>query len=490
MRPVVTPAEMAEADRRAIAEGTPVAVLMERAGRSVAWTVRRRLGGTYGRRVVVACGKGNNGGDGLVAAAALRAWGARVDVFELGRELDRAAFARALRQADAFVDAMYGTGFRGILDGDADWIAFTVESAPVTMPRIAVDIPSGVDGSTGSVTGRAVRAHETACFAALKTGLCFEPGRSLAGAVHVVDIGIDVGPARIGLVDAADVREWIPPRETTDHKWRSGVMVVGGSAGMTGAPMLVSRAALRAGAGIVWCGLPGSANAERASSGEIIIKALASTFEGSVDEPAAAHVLKDLERFRAVVIGPGLGGDPRTHAAVGQLVAEAPIPLVLDADGLNALHGDLAPLRVRHTALRVPAVLTPHEGEYARLVGEPVGDDRIAAARRLASAGECVVLLKGPGTVVAAPDGRVAIDSVGGPWLATAGTGDVLSGVIAGLLARGLAPFEAAAAGAWLHGRAADLAGHTGLIAGDIVAAIPAALRLVEGRMPNPVPPS
>jgi NAD(P)H-hydrate epimerase len=188
-------------------------------------------------------------------------------------------------------------------------------------------------------------------------------------------------------------------------------------------------------------------------------------------------VLRDLSRFGALVLGPGLGRDERTQSAVIQLVADTPIPLVLDADGLNALRGDLAPLRIRHTMLEATAVLTPHDGEFTRLVGEPPGKDRIAAARRLADATDAVVLLKGSATVIAEPGGgRVAINPTGGPWLASAGTGDVLSGIIGALLARGCDAFHAAAAGAWIHGRAADRAGHTGMIAGDLIEAIPAAL--------------
>src|SRR5438105_4212339 len=349
MRPVLTPAEMGEADRRTIAAGTPVDVLMERAGRAVAWTVRREMGGTYGRRVVVVCGKGNNGGDGHVTARALREWGVRVDVFTLDAGVDRQLCERALLRADAFV--------------------------------------------------------------------------------------------------------------------------VGGSGGMTGAPSFVSHAAMRAGAGIVWCGVPGEQAAARASGTEVITKALPATADGALDEPAAAEVLKAADRFRVLVVGPGLGRDDRTAAAVRRIVAEAPVPLVLDADGLNALAGDVGPLRAR----RAPAVLTPHAGEYVHLAGEKVGPDRLAAARRLAERGHAVVLLKGPGEVIADRASRAAINTTVGPWLATAGTGDVLSGIIGGFLARGAEPFWAATAGAFTHGRAADTAGHTGLVAGDLITEFPTA---------------
>jgi NAD(P)H-hydrate epimerase len=218
-------------------------------------------------------------------------------------------------------------------------------------------------------------------------------------------------------------------------------------------------------------GLPGDA-APRASGGEVITRSLSATASGALDEGAAKEVLDGLDRFRALVVGPGLGRDPATVAAVRRLAAEAPVPLVLDADGLNALDGDLGLLARRPAA----TVVTPHAGEYARLAGEPVGDDRVAAARRLAERAEAIVVLKGSRTVVADPGGRAAINTTGGPWLATAGTGDVLSGIVGALAARGLPAFRAAAAGAWLHGRAADVAGHAGLVAGDLIDALPAVL--------------
>jgi NAD(P)H-hydrate epimerase len=255
---------------------------------------------------------------------------------------------------------------------------------------------------------------------------------------------------------------------------------------MTGAVMLASRAALRAGAGIVVAGLPGDA-AVRASGGEVITRPLPATSAGALDEAAAEEVLDGLDRFRALVVGPGLGRAPETVAAVRRLVAKAPVPLVLDADGLNALDGDLDLLAARPAA----TVVTPHAGEYARLAGEPVGEDRLGAARRLAERAGAVVLLKGSRTVVADPTGRAAINTTGGPWLATAGTGDVLSGVIGALAAIGLPPCRAAAAGAWIHGRAGDTwglhlppprhtAGHAGLVAGDLIDALPIVLADLE----------
>ena len=474
MEPVLTPTEMGEADRRAIAAGTPVRVLMDRAGRAVAWEVRRVLGSTYGRRVAVVCGKGNNGGDGLVAARVLSGWGVRVEVLDLGAGLDVATAGAALDRADLLVDAMYGTGFTGALDGVAAYVA----RRSIGITTVAIDVPSGVDGLTGLAPGDVVHAHSTVTFAARKPGVCFEPGRSCAGEVRVIDIGIDVGidtgdPA-LTLTDATDLRRWLVPLDRGAHKWMSALLVVGGSGGMTGAPLLVSHAAMRMGAGIVWCGVPGEDAAARASGGEVITKALPATDDGALT--GLGELSDAIPRFRGVVVGPGLGGAAETRAAVRDLVGRLAIPLVLDADGLNAFEGDAGTISQR----TAPTILTPHAGEYARLAGEPVGDDRVAAARHLAETTGAVVLLKGPGTVVAEPTGRAAINPHDGPWLGTAGSGDVLSGIVGGLLARGLQPFEAATGGAFLHARAADRAGHTGLIAGDLVAALPRTLESLE----------
>jgi hydroxyethylthiazole kinase-like uncharacterized protein yjeF len=468
MQPILTPGEMGEADRRTIAAGTPEEVLMDRAGRAVAWAVRRELDGVYGRRAVVACGKGNNGGDGRVVARVLAGWGLRTDVVDLAAPVAAPALTRAFAHADVLIDAMYGTGFAGTLDG----VAAEVAARSVELLTVAVDIPSGIDGTTGARAGAAVVADTTVTFAAPKPGLLFEPGHTHAGTVVVADIGIDVGAPNLGLLEARDVTAWLeatrPPADT--NKWRAGVFVVGGSGGMIGAPLFVSHAAMRAGAGIVWCGLPGPAAAAAASGSEVITRALPANADGALDGLGAT--VDVLNRFQALAVGPGLGTADATRAAVRELVTTTATPLVLDADGLNAFAGDAEALRRRPG----PTVLTPHEGEYQRLLGAPVGPDRLDAARRLAGTSGCVALLKGPATVIAEPEGRVVVNPTGGAELATAGSGDVLTGIIGGLLARGLAPFEAAAAGAYVHGRAGDVAGHTGLIASDLIAALPRTL--------------
>jgi NAD(P)H-hydrate epimerase len=479
MQPVLTPLEMAAADRHAVATGTSEAELIERAGRAVARHAQRMLGGTYGRRVTVVAGKGNNGADGRVAARRLQTWGVGVDEFEIAHDVDDRHVRHALARADLIVDAMYGTGFRGRLEGAAANIAASMNSSRV--PVLAVDIPSGVDGATGAASDTAVRAHETICFAAYKPGLMFEPGRTLAGRVRVADIGIAV--ENLSQLAVLDVRDLVLPAPgAASHKWTSGCLVVGGSRGMVGAPVLAGRAALRCGAGMVVCAVPGTAAAAQVSGGELVARALAATDNGTLDEDAASAVLKEIARFRALAIGPGLGRDDTTQAAVRRIVAEADVGIVIDADALNAIALDPAVLRARHAAGFTPAVLTPHAGEYERLAGRPVGDDRVGAARDLAGRLHAIVLLKGPGTVIAGPDGRAVINRTGGPALATAGTGDVLTGMIAGLIAQGVGPFDAATTAAYAHGRAGDAAPTSpDIVASDLVSALPRTLQALRG---------
>jgi NAD(P)H-hydrate epimerase len=484
---VLTPAEMAAADQRAIAAGTPEAVLVERAGSAVAHHALRMLGGSYGRRVVVVCGKGNTGADGRVAARRLRARGVGVDELALDPGFDASDVRRVLTRADLMIDAMYGTGFHGTLGGVAAMVVDELDATRV--PVLAVDIPSGVDGSTGEIAGGAVRADETICFAAYKPGLLFEPGRTHAGRVHIVDIGIsvdstDANTPELAVFEVGDLS--LPTTRADAHKWSSGCLVVGGSGGMVGAPMLASQAALRCGAGMVVCAVPGTAAAATVSGAELVARALTATPLGSFAEDAADDVVKEVARYRAVVLGPGLGRDHSAQAAACRIVAEANIPMVIDADALNAVAVDPAALRVRYAAGLPVAVLTPHAGEYERLAGHAVGADRVVSARDLARRLHSGVLLKGPGTVIADPAGRAVIDVTGTPALATAGTGDVLSGVIAALLAQGVEPFAAAASGAYVHGRAASAAATVpDIVASDLVLALPRTLQALRtGRDP------
>ena len=449
MLPVVTPEEMGAIDAAA---PEPLEVLVGRAGSALAWAARRMLGGTYGRRVLVVAGKGNNGADGRVAAARLRRRGVAVSIVDAA-DLDG---GERLPPSDLVIDAAYGTGFRGEYDAP---------DAGAT-PVLAADIPSGVDGLTGEAGANAVRADRTVAFAALKPGLLFEPGRSLAGVVEVADIGLDCSRARAHVVEGDDVAGWVPRRPADSHKWRSAAWIVGGSPGMAGAPVLAATAATRLGAGYVRLSSPGVPPPLPGAPVEVVGTSLPDA--AWVDE-----VLAESTRFRAIVVGPGLGS--RGAADVRRLVAEAVTPVVVDGDGLRALGTDCA--RAAHAT----TILTPHDGEFEALTGHRPGADRLDAARRLADSTGAVVLLKGPTTVVARPGGDALIVLSGDARLATAGTGDVLSGAIAGLIATGVDPWHAAAGAAFLHGRAATLGPANGVVASDVAARLPLAAAELAG---------
>jgi ADP-dependent NAD(P)H-hydrate dehydratase / NAD(P)H-hydrate epimerase len=449
--PVVTPEEMAAID--AAARET-VEVLIGRAGAAVARTALRLLGGGYGRRVVVLAGPGNNGADGREAARSLARRGARVVVHPLGGLPDR------IDAADLVIDAVLGTGARPGFDAP--------EVAP-GIPVLAVDLPSGVDGLTGAAGDGVLRADRTVTFAALKPGLLLHPGAGLAGLVEVADIGLDTGGARAWLLTDHDVATLLPVRPPDTHKWRTAVWVVAGSSGMTGAAHLTVRGAQRGGAGYVRLSSPGV--------GDDPLRPTESVGVPLPVEGWATQVLADLDRFRVVVVGPGLGRG--ADADVRALVRGAPCPLVVDGDGLTAIGTGAAGLLADRPA---PTVLTPHDGEYARLAGRPPGPDRFEAARTLARDTGAVVLLKGQPTLIAHPDGQVLVVTSGDQRLATAGTGDVLAGIIAGLLAAGVEPFSAAAAGAHLHGLAGAVGSRHGLVAGDL----PDHLPLVFDQLSHP----
>jgi NAD(P)H-hydrate epimerase len=449
MIPIVTPQEMAAIDAAA---AEPVDVLIGRAGAAVARAARRMLGGTYGRVVNVIAGKGNNGADGRVAGDVLAAAGATVRVFEA------ATCPAALPPADLAIDAAYGTGFRG------DWAAPNVGAARV----LAVDIPSGVDGLTGIAVAGALAADETVTFAAIKPGHLVHDGKRLAGAITVADIGLDVSSARAHVVERADVATWWRPRPVDAHKWMRAVRVVAGSPGMNGAASLAASAAMRAGAGMVWLSIPGEEH-PRAQLVEVVGKPC----PGS---GWSATVSDGLDRFGAFVIGPGLGLAAVAGDEVRKAVVAAPCPVLVDGDGLTVIstasEGAASLLRARVAA----TVLTPHDREFERLAGAPAGADRFGTVRSLAAATGATVVLKGPTTLVAEPGGLVRAVTIGDQRLATAGTGDVLSGIIGALLASGMPAFDAAAGGAWLHGQAASMRPASGLVASDLLAAIPSAI--------------
>lgn len=501
MEPWLTPAldaeEMRAADGWAIQErGVPSLELMETAGRAVARAAAERAGSGS---VVVVCGKGNNAGDGLVAARLLKETGFDVEVALLwpGKEMSGDANANLERFPDArevgadelpallagssvVVDAIFGTGFAGVARDPAAEAIETINRGEAAV--VAVDIASGVNASNGEIEGPAVDAEETVTFHAAKVGHWVAPGKVHTGALSVAPIGIpDGAPAQghVGLIDA-EVLGLAPPRGAGSTKFSSGqVVVVGGSRGLTGAVCMSAGAAIRTGAGYATVAVP----AELEQIFEIKLTEVMSvgcaSREGRLRRAASEQILEAVEGAAAVVLGPGIGREDGTKDLVRQLAPRIDVPLVIDADGLNAHAGRIAKLAEREAA----TVLTPHEGELGRLLEIDSGEVK---ARRLARAIEAaelcggIVVLKGDDTIVT--DGaRIAVNRGGTPALATAGTGDVLSGMIAALIARGLDAFPAACAAVLAHSRAgADAAVRIGaaesVIAGDVIDSIPAGL--------------
>lgn len=495
--PLPDAGEQRALDEWAIGErGIPGIDLMERAGAGLADLVGSLA---PAGRIAVVCGKGNNGGDGLVAARLLRQRGRGVDVLLLGdpgalrgdaaANLERlpgappAPFsAEALLGAAAIVDAILGTGFSGSAREPAAGAIGTINlvgggGAVV----VACDVPSGVDASTGVVAGAAVCARATATFNAGKPGLWIAPGKACAGEVRVIDIGIPAGgPAdpAIGLISER-VLARVPLRGRESTKFAAGsVLVCGGSRGLTGAPCLASESAMRAGAGYVTAFVPASLNPIFEARLLEVMTAPLPDLDGSLDPSGVDQVVERAERGDAFVLGPGLGRAPGALEFARAAARSVKLPMVLDADGLNAHAGRLGSLASRSAS----TVLTPHAGELARLLetdSAAVGARRLESARRAASEARAIVVLKGDDTLVAAPDGLVAVSRGGASALATAGTGDVLSGVIGAFLAKRMDPFEAACAGVLVHARAGQLTareiGSEGVIASDVIAALPRA---------------
>ena len=435
--PLYTAEEM-----RAAEQGHDVEALMERAGRSVADAVLRRYPDV--RRVAAVCGKGANGGDGRIALRVLA---------ESGRETSE----QLEGDPDVIIDALFGTGFRGEPRPGAAALIERINAAGV--PVVSVDIPSGVDASTGEVPGAAVRAQVTVTMHGRKVGLVVAPGRFNAGEIEVADIGLPSADTEHRLVTDAILR-LVPLRSEGDTKYTAGsVLVVGGSRGMTGAVCLAAEAAFRADAGYVAVAVP----KETLPVVETLLVEAVKAPRERVDELA--------ERASAFAVGPGLGRGDEERALARRLLADLELPAVVDADALFELEAADWP---------APRVLTPHAGELGRLLGEEstwVDAHRLEAVRRAVDRYRSIVLLKGPGTLVAAPGEGVLVCDAGTPALATAGTGDVLTGVIASFLAKGMDARLAAAAGAVAHGRAAELAPHqVGLVASDVIDSLPLAL--------------
>lgn len=449
---------MRRADEAAISgDAASQAVLMERAGRALARSVIDLAGGRYGRRVLVLCGKGNNGGDGLVAARVLRGEGLTVTCVRLFEGEDPPPAGGF----DVVVDAIFGTGFKGAPEGR---IARAIEGLAGHPRVVSADIPSGVAGATGAVAGAAVQATVTVAMGAEKLGTALSPGAALAGRVIVADIGIPIPSVSTHLAEDDDVRRVLPRRSPDAHKRSGGsVVVLAGSEVTRGAALLTCRGAGRAGAGYVTLV---STPSVVAAATVVAPEALTRAVDGDVLGPDA---LDHFAQAEAVALGPGIGKGPVQRALCERALLEVDRPLILDADALNVLAEDVAPLVARDA----PAIVTPHPAELARLLGfdtKDVTKDRLAAARTAAERLGCVVLAKGHRTVVT--DGeRTVVVPAGGPELATAGTGDVLTGAVAALVAAGVEPFDAAWAAAYLHGVAGTLAG-PGALAPDVAGAL------------------
>ncbi|MEW6429570.1 MAG: NAD(P)H-hydrate dehydratase [Thermodesulfobacteriota bacterium] len=514
-----TSQQMRALDEAAINEiGIPGMVLMENAGSGTVRRMCERFGDPCGRRIGILAGPGNNGGDGLVIARHLHQQGGRPLVFltvdpdrlqgdaarnlaivnNLGLPVLDASSPAAVDQArqdiiacDLLVDALFGTGLKRPVDGH--WQQLIVFVNSLASPRIAVDIASGIDADTGQVLGVAIQADCTCTFGCAKPGHYLEPGRSHTGSLAVIDIGIppeviEKSSIRQRLLTADTVRDWLPQRAASAHKGTCGhLLLLAGSRGKAGAALLAGRGALRSGLGLLTIAMPQDLHQlVPAALAEAMSEPLAhSTGFASAADLASLRVA--LAGKRAIALGPGLGTAASTAELVTELYRSVPLPMTVDADGLNVL----APQFVSGMAGGGPRILTPHPGEMARISGlttREIQADRIETARKFAVEHGVVLLLKGAATVIAGPNGEAAVNPTGNAGMATGGMGDVLTGIIGGLLAQGMDPFVAACAGAFLHGLAADILAEKtpwGYTAAEVADALPLAL----GRLlANPPP--
>jgi len=507
--PVVTAQEMRKIDEETIRDFIPGPKLMENAGSGVAAEIVRNFKLKKRASVVVICGKGNNGGDGFVVSRILKRKGYSVKTYLLGKvdevkgdaavhlekcrrsgtrikqveEGNLADLEAAVAKADLIVDAIFGTGFKGEPRGLPRRVIELINTSGA--PKVAIDIPSGVDSSTGSASV-AVRADLTVTMALPKRGHLLFPGRALTGEIVVHDIGVPPEVVvRAGLktfiLTRSDVITAIPEREPQAHKWTCGfVAAICGSTGFTGAATLTSLSALRAGAGVVTLAIPASLNPIlEVKLTEVMTLPVEETRQGTLSTAARAQLTEFIARADAVAIGPGLSQNPETVDLVRELVPKIGRPCVLDADGINAFAGKADLLK----GLDFPLVITPHAGEAARLLGvekEDILNNPIGFSRQVAQDLGLILVLKGAPTVIASPDGYVFVNPTGNQGLATAGSGDVLTGIIAGLLAQGSVPLEAACAAVFIHGYLGDMLleekGYYGFLAGELSERIPQAI--------------
>ena len=513
---LATAAEMKELDRRAIEERRiPSIDLMDRAAEGVAQAVLRLLSGRPGKhcRVTVFCGAGNNGGDGIAAARLLFLAGVRVRAFLVGdyekltpdaleetrrlsecgveletydpENLDQSAWARG---SQALVDAIFGVGLSREITPESRFERAIRLINECSGAVVAADIASGVEADTGRVLGCAAKADKTVTFTYKKVGQAVGDGALLSGDVTVWDIGIPKDltiTSRVQTVESAFVRDALPPRKPEGHKGNFGkLLIIGGAVGYTGAPYLTASAAVHSGCGLVYLGVPESIWAVEAGKCVSAMPFPLSEKNGMLSYKALQDIEMKLSACGVLALGPGLGRSPHTERLVLELLARTEKPMVLDADGINALAGHMDVLDARRERV---TILTPHDGEFARIGGDLSGGDRLTAARNFAATHGCTLVLKGHRTVTVGPEGNALVNTTGNSGLAKGGSGDVLTGIIASLLAQGASPIRAAAAGVWLHGRAGDLAAEEltayGMTPEDVVGHLPEAfLEVISGK--------
>ncbi|MDD4714991.1 MAG: NAD(P)H-hydrate dehydratase [Oscillospiraceae bacterium] len=503
---IATADQMRKLDQRAFQDAKiPSALLMDRAAQAVANAALSLLGQTEGKTAALFCGTGSNGGDGIGAARHLQAAGVRVRAFLVGslgklkadaremlRRLEEAGgsleefvpgdpeTAAFCYRADVLVDAVFGIGLR--MEVQKEELAAIELMNRCPAPVVSADIPSGVEADTGRILGKAARARHTVTFTLPKAGHFAGDGKLCRGTLEIADIGIprefvEEEPCQIFAMTGREVKKALPRRRPDGHKGNFGkVLIAAGSVGFTGAPCFAARGASRTGAGLVFLYVPEPVyEIEAVKNDEAMVFPLPAA-SGGLSGKAAGRILRRAEQCDAVLAGPGLGQGPGTRKMAAALVKTAKVPLVLDADGLNGLGRNIDKLGKRDA----PLILTPHEGEFARLGGDLSHGDRIGAAREFAKAHRCVLVLKGHATVTALPDGTVYLNTTGNSGMAKGGSGDVLSGMILALLGQKMEPGLAAAAAVWLHGRAGDLCaqdlGEYGMTPSDLLEAIPKAI--------------
>lgn len=510
---------MQNIDRRARDKyGIPILLLMENAAHGILRVIEDTFGPVTNRKITLICGKGNNGGDGLAAARLLHNRGARIQIYlltdpgELTKELksdaetnldialkmgidvqgrgsyDIWSVRNALNHSHVIVDAIFGTGLSSHVKGEYLEIIELINNS--NRPVVAVDIPTGINSDTGEIMGAAVRASVTVTFGIPKKGLFLFPGSDFTGKIHVTDISIPVAAIEeesinLHLLTEDEIVKLMPHRLVNSHKGSFGhVLVVAGSIGKGGAAAMTSVSCLKAGAGLVTLAAPVSVQPLIAGKlTEVMTYPLDETDEKTISLKAINTLLELSKDKEVAAIGPGLTINKDTAELTRQFIKEVATPIVIDADAINALNGHLGILKERSS----DTILTPHPGEMARLTGKTPSDvqkDRIGIAKDFAVSYGVYLVLKGAHTVIAEPTGVVHINPTGNPGMATAGTGDALTGIIAGFIAQGIDISSAVKLGVYVHGLAGDMAaeevGMTGMLAGDLIERIPAAIRHLE----------